>query len=230
MKRRLILLRHGQSVFNKDNLFTGWTDVSLSEQGEQEASKAGQLLMKNNIFPDICFTSWLKRAIDTTDIALKEMDWEHIDIIKSWKLNERHYGTWQQQNKAEIQKKVGDKFFLSVRRGYDTPPPPLPTDDERLPQNNSKYRDVDPNILPLSESLKDTKQRTIQYLFEAIISELAQNKTVLVSAHGNSLRSLVMYFDKLNEEEITKVEIATGVPIVYELSEDMKVIKKSILN
>ncbi len=230
MKRRLILLRHGQSIFNKDNLFTGWTDVNLSKQGEQEASKAGQLLIKNNIFPDICFTSWLKRAIDTTNIVLKQMDWEHIDIIKSWKLNERHYGTWQQQNKAEIQKEVGDKFFLSVRRGYDTPPPPLPTNDERLPQNNSKYKYINPNILPLSESLKDTKQRTIQYFFEAIISELAQNKTVLVSAHGNSLRSLVMYFDELNEEEITKVEIATGVPIVYELSEDMKVIKKSILN
>lgn len=229
MKRRLILLRHGQSVFNKDNLFTGWTDVSLSEQGKQEAAHAGKLLLKNNILPDICFTSWLKRAIDTTNIALKEMDWEHIDIIKSWKLNERHYGAWQQQNKAQIQKQVGDEFFLSVRRGYDTPPPALSNNDERLPKNDSKYKNIDPSLLPLSESLQDTKKRTIEYFFEKITSELAKNKTVLVSAHGNSLRSLVMYFDKLTEDEITKVEIATGVITVYELSEDMGVIKKSIL-
>ncbi len=230
MKGRLILLRHGQSLYNKENLFTGWTDGDLSEQGRQEAGKAGKILLSHNIYPDICFTSWLKRAIYTAELALKEMNWEHINTLRSWKLNERHYGAWQQQNKDTVKKEVGDKLFFDVRRGYDSAPPYLQDGDARILDNDLKYKNVDVKLLPRGESLKDTKRRTIEYFFEKIVSELAKDKTVLVSAHGNSLRALVMYLENIDTKDVSSLEISTGIPIVYDFDENMKVVSKKIIN
>ena len=226
---KLILLRHGQSLYNKENLFTGWTDIDLSEEGRAEAKKAGEILMRANLYPDICFTSWLKRAIHTAQIALRAMEWEHIDCIKSWKLNERHYGAWQRHNKDAIKQEVGEERFVAIRRGYDTPPPPLPDGDPRLPQNDPKYKNIDPALLPRSESLKDTRKRTLNYFAERIAPELARDKTVLISAHGNSLRALVMAIEKLTPEEIVKVEIPTGQPILYTFDETLHLLQKRVI-
>ncbi len=226
---KLILVRHGQSVYNQKNIFTGWTDVELTLQGEKEAKKAGDLLKRNMIYPDICFTSWLKRAIHTTQIILKELKWEHIDVCKSWKLNERHYGDWQGKNKDIIKKEIGEEMFLSIRRGYDTPPPPLKENDKRLPIFEKKYQNIDAKLLPRSESLKDTQKRTLNYYFEKIVPFLAQNKTVLISAHGNSLRSLVMYIENLDKNTITHYEIPTGEIIVYDFDDTLQLVKKTIL-
>ena len=157
-KARLVLVRHGQSVYNQKNIFTGWTDVDLSEQGRDEAKKAGLLLKKNNIYPDICFTSWLNRAIHTAQILLKELEWEHIDMLKSYKLNERHYGDWQGRDKDEVKKEYGEEQFLAVRRGYDVAPPPLDVNDKRCVWHDAKYANIDKKFLPLHESLKDTKK------------------------------------------------------------------------
>jgi 2,3-bisphosphoglycerate-dependent phosphoglycerate mutase len=226
---RLILLRHGQSVYNKQNIFTGWTDVDLSEEGRAEARKAGQILKAHGILPDRCHTSWLKRAIHTAQLALAEMDWEQIDCVKSWKLNERHYGAWQQRNKDEVKAEVGEEMFVAIRRGYDTPPPPLPDGDPRLPQNDPKFRLLDPSVLPRSESLKDTRRRTLNYFYEGIAPELARGKTVLVSAHGNSLRALTMAIEHLTPEQIVKVEIPTGVPILYDFDDTLEMLEKKVL-
>jgi len=226
---RLILLRHGQSLYNKQNIFTGWTDVELSEKGIAEAKRAGQILKASGLLPDLCFSSWLKRAIHTAQLALREMEWEQIDCCKSWKLNERHYGAWQQRNKDEVKAEVGDEAFVAVRRGYDTPPPPLPDGDPRLPQNDPKFRMIDPKDLPRSESLKDTRRRTLNYFYEAIAPELAKGKTVLVSAHGNSLRALTMAIENLSPEAIVKMEIPTGVPILYRFDTTLEMIEKKVL-
>jgi len=222
----LILLRHGQSLYNEKNLFTGWTDVELSEQGRWEAKEAALLLKEQNLYPDICFSSWLKRAIHTMQIVLAEMEWEQVDTIKSWKLNERHYGAWQQQKKEEIEKKVGKEHFLAVRRGYDTPPPPLEANDPRAVLFDPKYNTLDPNLLPRSESLRDTRKRTLNYYYEAIVSQLAAGKSVLVSAHGNSLRSLVMGIEGLTSEEIVTLEIPTGKPLIYRFDETLQLREK----
>jgi 2,3-bisphosphoglycerate-dependent phosphoglycerate mutase len=225
MSAKLILLRHGQSLYNKENLFTGWTDVELSEQGRKEAKGAAELLMKQELYPDICFTSWLKRAIHTAQIVLSRMEWEQIDCIKSWQLNERHYGAWQQKNKDDAKREVGEKQFLAIRRGYDTPPPSLKENDPRLPIFEGKYRKLDPSLLPQSESLKDTRLRTLNYYYEAIAPKLAAGKTVLVSAHGNSLRSLIMGIEELTPAEVVTLEIPTGEPLIYQFDETLKVIK-----
>ena len=228
MSAKLILLRHGQSLYNKENLFTGWTDVELSEQGRKEASEAAELLMKQKLYPDICFTSWLKRAIHTAQIVLFRMEWEQIDCIKSWKLNERHYGAWQQRNKEEVKKKVGDEVFLSVRRGYDTPPPPLEENDPRAAKFDLKYKDLNPTLLPQHESLKDTHARVESYYAQEILPELEKGKTVLVSAHGNSLRALVMEIEHLSSTEIVELEIPTGIPLIYHYDRTLKIIEKVI--
>ncbi len=225
---RLILLRHGQSLYNKENLFTGWTDIDLSDQGREEARRAGKILQAADLYPEICFTSWLKRAIHTAQIALRELEWEHIDCIKHWKLNERHYGAWQRHNKEAIKKEVGEEMFVAIRRGYDTPPPPLPDGDPRLAENDPKYAGIDPALLPRSESLKDTRRRTLNYFAEKIAPELARGKTVLVSAHGNSLRSLVMAIERLTPQQIVKVEIPTGEPILYTFDETLHLLKKDL--
>ena len=225
----LIMIRHGQSLYNQKNLFTGWTDIDLSVQGEKEAKKAGERLKQEGIYPDICFTSWLKRAIHTAQLLLREMKWEQIDCLKSWKLNERHYGTWQKQNKEHIKQEVGEKRFIMIRRGYDTPPPPLPSGDARLPQNKRQYQHIDRTLLPRSESLKDTKIRTLNYFYDAIAPQLAKDKTVLVCAHGNSLRALMMALEKLSEKEIVEREIPTGTPILYHFDTSLQLIEKKVL-
>jgi 2,3-bisphosphoglycerate-dependent phosphoglycerate mutase len=182
--------------------------------------------MKHALFPDICFTSWLKRAIHTAQLTLKEMEWEHIDCLKSWKLNERHYGAWQSHNKDAIRKEVGEEKFLAVRRGYSEKPPPLLDGDPRLPEKDPKYRRLDRTLLPRSESLEDTRRRTLNYFVEAIAPELAREKTVLLSAHGNSLRALVMSIERLTPMEIVKVEIPTGEPIVYVFDRTLHLLRK----
>jgi 2,3-bisphosphoglycerate-dependent phosphoglycerate mutase len=227
--RRLILLRHGQSVYNQKNLFTGWTDVELSDQGKKEAVEAGKKLYAAGLYPDICFTSWLQRAIHTAQLALGTLEWEHIDCIKTWKLNERHYGAWQQRDKQSVLEELGEEAFLAVRRGYATPPPPLNADDKRAPKFDKKYQNFDEKLLPLSESLQDTKKRVLPYYLQMIVPQIVAKKTVLVSAHGNSLRALVMYLDNISEESIGKLEIATGVPILYEFDEEMQVLNKTFL-
>ncbi len=229
---KLILLRHGQSIYNERNLFTGWTDIDLSEKGEDEAKMAGEILYQNSLFPAICFTSYLKRSIHTAQIVLHQMNWEHIDSLRSWKLNERHYGDWQERDKDEVKKEVGEEKFLAIRRGYEVKPPPLKKEDKRSPRNDPKYKALRPSSLPRSESLKDTKMRVMNYFYESIVPSLLKSDTVLVSAHGNSLRALVMEIEKLSAEEIVKVEIPTGVPIVYifdkTLTLDGKYILKSV--
>jgi len=226
MYATLILLRHGQSVYNQENIFTGWTDVELSEQGRKEAKRVAEELKKLQLYPDICYTSWLKRAIHTAQIALSEMEWEHIDCIKSWKLNERHYGAWQQRNKDEVKQEVGEKMFLSIRRGYDTPPPPLDEDDPRAVKFDPKYKELDPALLPKCESLKETHRRVNEYYHEVLIPELGKGKTVLVSAHGNSLRALVMEVEKLSTDRVVELEIPTGMPVVYRYNSSLQVIEK----
>jgi len=222
-------MRHGESVYNQKNLFTGWTDVELSERGVQEAKAAGTLLKKNGIYPDICFTSWLKRAIHTAQIALRELEWEHIDAIRSYKLNERHYGAWQGQNKTKVLEEYGEEQFLAVRRGYDVPPPPLDENDMRVVWRDKKYASIDHALLPLHESLKDTKKRVIEYYDAVVSKELQGEKTVLVSAHGNSLRALVMHLEKMNKEDVVKLEIPTGEIIVYTFDKSLQVSKKETL-
>ncbi|SFV66692.1 Phosphoglycerate mutase [hydrothermal vent metagenome] len=226
---KLILMRHGESVYNQKNLFTGWTDVELSERGVQEAKAAGTLLKKNGIYPDICFTSWLKRAIHTAQLALRELEWEHIDTIRSYKLNERHYGAWQGKDKTKVLQEYGKDQFLAVRRGYDVPPPPLDENDMRVVWKDKKYAAIAHELLPLHESLKDTKVRVMEYYEHVISKELQKEKTVLVSAHGNSLRALVMYLEKMSKEDVVNLEIPTGEIIIYTFDRSLKVCKKEIL-
>ena len=225
-KARLVLVRHGQSIYNQKNIFTGWTDIDLSEQGRNEAKKAGLLLKKNSIYPDVCFTSWLKRAIHTAQILLKELEWEHIDMLKSYKLNERHYGDWQGRDKDEVQKEYGEEKFLAVRRGYDVAPPPLHVNDKRCVSNDIRYANIDKKLLPLHESLKETKKRVLEYYKEQIILQLQKEKTVLISAHGNSLRALVMELEQMTPKEIVRFEIPTGEIMVYDFDSEMNIIEK----
>jgi len=226
---RLVLVRHGQSVYNQKNIFTGWTDVDLTQQGMDEAKKVGLLLKKNGIYPDICFTSWLNRAIHTAQILLKELKWEHIDSLRSYKLNERHYGDWQGRDKGEVKKEYGEEKFLAVRRGYDAVPPPLKPNDARCVCNDKKYANIDKKLLPMHESLKDTKKRVLEYYLEQIISKLREQKTVLISAHGNSLRALMMELEEISETDMLSFEIPTGEIIVYTFDCDMKIIEKNVL-
>ncbi len=226
---KLILLRHGESLYNKENLFTGWTDVDLSEKGKEEAKRAGEILLKHALYPDICFTSWLQRSIHTAQMVLSVLQWEQIDAMRSWKLNERHYGAWQKQNKDRVKAEIGEKRFMAVRRGYDTPPPPLSEDDLLLLQQDPKYHKLDPHLLPHSESLKQTAKRTLSYFYEVIVPRLDAGETVLVSAHGNSLRALLMEIEHLSSEEISHVNIPTGQPILYSFDETLRMVKKAYL-
>ena len=229
MQSRLILVRHGQSIYNQKNLFTGWTDVPLTPQGIEEAQNVGKILKAHDLYPDICFTSWLKRAIHTANIALAELGWEHIDHHRSYRLNERHYGAWQGMNKDEVKNKYGEEMFLAVRRGYDTRPPLLEPDDPRVPWRERKFHSFPRDTLPLGESLKDTKERVVPYYESSIIPELQKGKTILISAHGNSLRALVMYLEQIPPEEIPKLEIPTGEVRVYEFDTAMQLLSKRIL-
>ena len=219
---RLVLLRHGESVWNRENRFTGWTDVGLSEGGVREAVEAGRLLKAESIVFDIAFTSVLKRAIKTLWLALEELDQMWIPIHNSWRLNERHYGALQGLNKAETAARHGEAQVKIWRRSYDIPPPPLEPGDERHPGRDPRYAGLKPDELPLTESLKDTVARFLPYWHQTIAPAVRSGARVLVAAHGNSLRALVKYLDTISEPEIVELNIPTGIPLVYELDGNLK--------
>jgi 2,3-bisphosphoglycerate-dependent phosphoglycerate mutase len=229
MPVKLVLLRHGQSDWNQKNLFTGWTDVDLTEKGVEEAHESARLLEENGLYFDIAFTSVLKRAIRTLWIVMDDMDRMWVPVERAWQLNERHYGDLQGLDKAETTARHGADQVLVWRRSYDTPPPPLDNDDPRHPVNDKRYRLVDPGELPGAESLKDTLVRVQPYWEETITPWLRRGKTVLIAAHGNSLRALVKMLDKVSEEDIVGLNIPTGVPLVYELDDDLNTISSQFL-
>lgn len=226
---KLVLLRHGESIWNKENRFTGWTDVDLSQKGIEETKKAGQVLKEKGYTFDIAFTSVLKRAIRTLWIVLDEMDLMWIPVYRSWRLNERHYGALQGLNKAETAAKYSEEQVLIWRRSYDTRPPSLEKTDERYPGNDPIYLDLDKKNIPLTECLKDTVERFLPYWHEVLAPTIKSGKRVIISAHGNSLRALVKYFDHINDEDIVKLNIPTGIPLVYELDDELKPIKSYYL-
>jgi 2,3-bisphosphoglycerate-dependent phosphoglycerate mutase len=222
---KVVLLRHGESDWNKENRFTGWTDVDLSAKGREEAKAAGQLLKREGYTFDQAFTSVLKRAIRTLWLAQDEMDLLWLPVERSWRLNERHYGALQGLNKAETAAKFGDDQVKVWRRSYDIPPPPLDASDERFPGRDPRYKDVPPSDLPLTECLKDTVARFLPYWHERIAPAIKSGKRVVVAAHGNSLRALVKYLDDISDQEIVELNIPTGIPLVYELDAGLRPIK-----
>jgi 2,3-bisphosphoglycerate-dependent phosphoglycerate mutase len=213
----LVLLRHGESIWNKENRFTGWTDVDLSDRGSEEAATAGRLLKAEGLGFDVAYTSVLKRAIRTCWITLDELDLLWIPVLRHWRLNERHYGALQGLNKAETAAQHGDEQVQIWRRSYDIPPPPLAADDPRHPSRDPRYAALPPADLPLTESLKDTVTRFLPYWDDAIAPAIHEGKRVLIAAHGNSLRALVKYLDRISDRDIVELNIPTGVPLVYEL-------------
>ena len=222
MPGKLILLRHGQSIWNVENLFTGWYDVDLSEQGRREAAQAGRELLQEKLEVNIAFTSVLKRAIRTLWLALDEMDRMWIPVERSWRLNERHYGALQGLNKAQTVEKHGDAQVKIWRRSYDIPPPKLELEDPRHPRFDPRYTGVDGAQLPATESLKDTLARVLPYWHSRVAPELRAGRNVLVAAHGNSLRAMVKMLDNVSEAEIVELNIPTGVPLLYELDKELK--------
>lgn len=226
---KLVLIRHGESEWNRLNLFTGWTDVELSEKGRQEAAEGGRVLKAEGYDFDICYTSYLKRAIHTLNLVLQEMDREWLPVEKSWRLNERHYGALQGLNKAETAEKYGEEQVKIWRRSFAITPPELEESDERNPKLQAPYRNVDPAELPLTESLATTIERVMPYFESVIKPQMLNGQRVLIAAHGNSLRALVKVFEGLSEEEIINVNIPTGVPLVYEFAPDFTVEKKYYL-
>ena len=226
---KLVLVRHGESQWNLENRFTGWVDIDLSEKGVQEAKNAGKALKKNGYTFDVCYTSVLKRAIKTNDIILEELDLMYIPVYKHWRLNERHYGGLTGLNKAEMAKKTSPEQVHIWRRSFDVPPPALEESDERHPKHDPKYNFLTADQLPATESLKLTIQRVLPYWEVEIAPAILEEKKVLISAHGNSLRALVKYLDKMSDEEIPKFEIPTGIPMVYELDKNLKPIKRYYL-
>ena len=226
---KVVLVRHGESDWNKQNRFTGWTDVDLSEKGIAEAKEGGQVLQAQGYTFDIAFTSVLKRAIRTLWIVLDEMDLMWIPVQNSWRLNERHYGALQGLNKSETAAKFGEDQVKIWRRSYDIPPPPLEKDDPRYPGHEARYADLTEDELPLTECLKDTVARFLPYWYEVIAPTIRTGKKVIVAAHGNSLRALVKYLDKISDQEIVGLNIPTGMPLVYELDENLEPLKSYYL-
>ena len=222
---KVVLLRHGESVWNKENKFTGWTDVDLSSKGIEEASGAGDLLKKEGYVFDIAYTSVLKRAIRTLWLVLDRMDMMWIPVVNSWRLNERHYGALQGLNKAETAAKYGNEQVKIWRRSYDIMPPPLDQSDPRFPSNDPRYSGLDKKDIPSCEALKNTVERFVPYWENEISKTILSGKRVLIAAHGNSLRALVKYLDNVSEKDITELNIPTGVPLVYELDKNLKPIK-----
>jgi 2,3-bisphosphoglycerate-dependent phosphoglycerate mutase len=218
---KVVLLRHGESTWNKENRFTGWTDVDLSERGVAEAHRAGQLLRQQGYVFDVAYTSVLKRAIRTLWIAMDEMDLMWIPVYNSWRLNERHYGALQGLNKAETAEKFGEQQVKIWRRSYDIQPPALTKEDERWPGRDPRYQDLDPQDIPLTECLKDTVARFLPYWHGTIAPAVRSGAKVIVAAHGNSLRALVKYLDNISDQDIVELNIPTGVPLVYELDEEL---------
>ncbi len=225
----LVLLRHGQSDWNLENRFTGWTDVGLTDLGRLEAHTAGKTLKESGYTFDIAYTSVLKRAIHTLWIAMEEMELEWIPVIRAWQLNERHYGALQGLNKAEMAQKFGEDQVKIWRRSYATPPPSLELDDPRHPRFDRRYAELTEDELPCTESLKLTVDRMLPYWHSTIAPTVRSGKRVLIAAHGNSLRALVMYLDKISEKEITELNIPTGIPLVYELDKDLHPVKSYYL-
>ncbi len=223
--KKLVLLRHGESIWNKENRFTGWTDIDLSEKGVEEAHRSGLTLKKEGYVFDTAFTSVLKRAIRTLWIALDKMDLMWIPIYNSWRLNEKHYGALQGLNKAEMAAKYGEEQVLIWRRSYDVRPPALEKTDIRHPANDPQYRGLDNKDIPATECLKDTVTRFLPYWHETIAPVVKEGRKVIISAHGNSLRALVKYLDNISDSEILKLNIPTGIPLVYELEDDLKPIR-----
>ena len=226
---KLVLIRHGESVWNKENRFTGWKDVDLSEKGREEARTAGELLKAQGFEFDLAYTSVLKRAIRTLNSILEEMDTLWLPVIKNWRLNERHYGNLQGLNKAETAAKYGDEQVHIWRRSYDIPPPPMDANDARNPRNDRRYNDLSDAEIPLTECLKDTVERFVPYWENEIAPKVRDGKRLIIAAHGNSLRALVKYLDGIADEEIVKLNIPTGVPLVYELNAQLKPIKNYYL-
>ena len=220
---RLVLLRHGQSTWNLENLFTGWHDVPLSEKGEEEAREAGRLMNREGLLPDVVHTSVLIRSIQTTELALAAMGRSWIPVRRSWRLNERHYGALQGLNKKETSERYGDEQVKLWRRSYDVPPPPLESGDERHASRDVRYAGLPPELIPASECLKDVVERMLPYWFDAIVPDLLLYQCVLVSAHGNSLRALVKHLDGLTEQQVVDLDIPTGVPRAYDLNPDFSV-------
>ena len=222
---KLVLVRHGQSMWNLENRFTGWTDVELSEQGIKEAKEAGKVLKEKGFNFDVAYTSVLKRANDTLKYILEELGEQNIPVKKSWRLNERHYGALQGLNKDETKEKYGEEQVLLWRRSTDVRPPALSKDDERYPGNDSKYSELTENELPTTENLIDTIERVMVYWNSDIVKDLEAGKRVIIAAHGNSLRGLIKYLDNMTDEEIIKLELQTGNPICYELDDNLKPIR-----
>lgn len=217
---KLILLRHGQSEWNEKNLFTGWVDVPLTEKGRAEATRGGELMAENQLLPDVVHTSLLRRAMNTANLSLDAADRLWIPVKRSWRLNERHYGALQGKNKAEIREEYGEEQFMTWRRSYDTPPPELDDSSEWSQAGDPRYADV--ANLPRTECLKDVLERFMPYWEEQVIPDLKAGKTVLVAAHGNSLRALVKHLDGISDEEIAGLNIPTGIPLYYELDQNLK--------
>jgi 2,3-bisphosphoglycerate-dependent phosphoglycerate mutase len=226
---RLVLLRHGESTWNKENRFTGWTDVDLTDKGRDEAREAGRLLKTEGFVFDVAFTSVLTRAIRTLWLALDELDMMWIPVHPSWRLNERHYGGLQGLNKAETAARHGDAQVKIWRRSYDIPPPPLAADDDRHPGKDRRYASLTPNELPLTESLKETVARFLPHWHGAIAPAIRSGQRVIIAAHGNSLRALVKYLDNVSEKDIVELNIPTGIPLVYELDDALKPIRRYYL-
>jgi 2,3-bisphosphoglycerate-dependent phosphoglycerate mutase len=226
---RLVLLRHGESTWNKENRFTGWTDVDLSDKGREEAREAGRLMTAEGLSFDVAYTSVLKRAIRTLWMSLDEMDLMWIPVYRSWRLNERHYGALQGLNKAETAGKHGEEQVKIWRRSYDIQPPPLTIDDPRHPSHDRRYASLSASELPLTESLKDTVARFLPYWHDTIAPDIRMGKRVIIAAHGNSLRALVKYLENVSDHDILDVNIPTGIPLVYLLNEDLKPLQKYYL-
>jgi 2,3-bisphosphoglycerate-dependent phosphoglycerate mutase len=223
--KRIVLLRHGESIWNQENRFTGWYDVDLAEKGMNEAREAGRLMKEQGFTFDLAYTSVLKRAIRTLWLALDQMDLLWIPVTKSWRLNERHYGALQGLNKAETAAKFGDDQVLVWRRSYDIPPPALEKNDPRYPGQDPRYTGLSEQELPLTECLKGTVERFLPYWHDTIAPQVKSGKQVIITAHGNSLRALVKYLDNISDQEIVGLNIPTGIPLVYELTDDLKPIR-----
>ncbi len=226
MTYKLILLRHGESQWNAKNLFTGWVDVDLNEKGIAEAKRGGELLAKEGLLPDVVHTSVLLRAIHTANLALQACDRHWIPVTRHWRLNERHYGALQGKNKTQIRDEYGEEQFMTWRRSYDTPPPEIKVDDEFSQFADVRYAKLAPEMRPLTECLADVVKRMLPYWYDAIVPDLAEGKTVLVTAHGNSLRALVKHLDGISDADIAGLNIPTGIPLLYELNDEFLPITK----
>jgi 2,3-bisphosphoglycerate-dependent phosphoglycerate mutase len=217
MAGTLVLLRHGESDWNAKNLFTGWVDVDLTPRGEAEARRGGELLAEHGLLPDVVHTSVQRRAIRTAELALAACDRQWIPVVRSWRVNERHYGALQGKNKKQVREEFGEEQFMTWRRSYDTPPPPLPDDDEWSQVGDPRYAILPPELLPRTECLADVLARTLPYWYDAVVPDLLSGRTVLVAAHGNSLRALVKHLDGVSDQDIVGLNIPTGLPLRYDL-------------